>query len=177
MPGMDGMTTTAAIRKQETAANKHPTPVIALTAYSLDGKQDKIQASGMNGYLMKPVSEHELQATIYKWTESSAKKPEPSSKQQQLARELLPMLAASLPEEIASIYQSYAELDFEKLRDHLHRLQGGCCYCDVPNLLAAVKELSRAAAEPTVDSNKIKQCLTKLLLESQKVMQQVAVVA
>jgi CheY-like chemotaxis protein/HPt (histidine-containing phosphotransfer) domain-containing protein len=62
MPRMDGIAATASIRQREKAGA--PVPIIALTANVLKGVREECHASGMDGYLGKPVREHELLAAI-----------------------------------------------------------------------------------------------------------------
>ena len=59
MPEMDGLTATQLLRKREQGTDKH-VPVIALTAQAMTGDQDRCLASGMDGYLTKPIRPPEL---------------------------------------------------------------------------------------------------------------------
>src|ERR1700674_5279173 len=59
MPEMDGMEATAAIRQHEKNTDLH-TPIIALTANAMKGDREKYLASGMDGYLAKPIRPLEL---------------------------------------------------------------------------------------------------------------------
>jgi CheY-like chemotaxis protein len=59
MPGMDGFETTAAIRAQEGATHTH-VPIIALTAHAMQGDRERCFASGMDGYVAKPIQVKEL---------------------------------------------------------------------------------------------------------------------
>ena len=59
MPEMDGMEATAAIRQHEKNTELH-TPIIALTANAMKGDREKYLASGMDGYLAKPIRPLEL---------------------------------------------------------------------------------------------------------------------
>ena len=59
MPEMDGMEATAAIRQHEKGSGLH-TPIIALTANAMKGDREKYLASGMDGYLAKPIRPLEL---------------------------------------------------------------------------------------------------------------------
>lgn len=54
MPVMDGRAATAAIRAEEAATGRAPTPVIALTAESSDDELDLCRGAGMTGYVAKP---------------------------------------------------------------------------------------------------------------------------
>lgn len=68
MPGMDGISATAAIRRLPGAAH---TPIIALTAHSMVGDRERCLAAGMEGYLSKPLDLGELVETV----ESAARSP------------------------------------------------------------------------------------------------------
>jgi signal transduction histidine kinase/ligand-binding sensor domain-containing protein/DNA-binding response OmpR family regulator len=63
MPEMDGFEATAAIRVQEKSTGGH-IPIIAMTAHSLVGDQERCLAAGMDGYISKPIRTHQLFAVI-----------------------------------------------------------------------------------------------------------------
>ncbi len=52
----------------------------------------------------------------------------------ELAKEMISMLGAELPDVKRSINQTYREKKFNQLLDHIHKLHGSCCYCGVPHL-------------------------------------------
>ncbi len=62
MPKMDGITATQTIRKKENGEKR--IPIVAITANVLKGAREECLAAGMDGYLGKPVREHELLSTI-----------------------------------------------------------------------------------------------------------------
>ena len=69
MPEMGGIEATAAIRELETQARpgRH-TPVVALTANALKGDREHFLASGMDGYVPKPIMLPQLKAEISRLT-------------------------------------------------------------------------------------------------------------
>jgi two-component system, sensor histidine kinase and response regulator len=63
MPEMDGFQVVEAIRQRERETGQH-LAVIALTARSMKGDRERCLAAGMDDYLSKPVTAHELFAAI-----------------------------------------------------------------------------------------------------------------
>ena len=57
LPGMNGWEATRCIKSQ--AGLKH-IPVIALTAHTMSGDEDRARAAGCDGYLAKPLDEELL---------------------------------------------------------------------------------------------------------------------
>jgi signal transduction histidine kinase/CheY-like chemotaxis protein len=65
MPGMDGYSTTAHIRKEMGLT----LPIIAMTAHALPGEQERCLSSGMNGYVSKPLKEEVLKSELARYLE------------------------------------------------------------------------------------------------------------
>jgi signal transduction histidine kinase/ActR/RegA family two-component response regulator len=63
MPEMDGLQATQAIRKQEVLDGGH-VPIVALTAHSSAEDRDRCLASGMDGYLSKPLQARLLKSIL-----------------------------------------------------------------------------------------------------------------
>jgi PAS domain S-box-containing protein len=69
MPQLDGHALASAIRAEETAGRR--TPIIALTANALRDEERRCRASGMDGYLTKPVRLTQLKAAVEGWLGAS----------------------------------------------------------------------------------------------------------
>ena len=64
MPVMDGYTATRRIRDWERETGRDALPVIALTAYTLEGDEAKSLAAGCNSHLSKPIKKGRLLEAI-----------------------------------------------------------------------------------------------------------------
>lgn len=71
MPVMDGFEATMALRNTESGTLGH-IPVIALTARVMAGDKERCLASGMDGYLEKPVALDELRKILAYWFDQDA---------------------------------------------------------------------------------------------------------
>lgn len=70
MPVMNGFTAAILIREKEQAAGRGRIPIIALTAYAMQGDEEKCLTVGMDDYLSKPVSLDQLKHKIDRWSSS-----------------------------------------------------------------------------------------------------------
>jgi signal transduction histidine kinase/CheY-like chemotaxis protein len=85
MPGMDGFEATTAIREKEKLTGGR-IPIVAMTAHALVGDQERCLASGMDGYVSKPIRTSELFATIERMLGDKLKPESP-----ELAKSLGPL--------------------------------------------------------------------------------------
>jgi two-component system, sensor histidine kinase and response regulator len=63
MPDLDGLEAAAAIRLEEKKTGTH-LPIIAMTAYAMKGDRERCLATGMDGYISKPIRASELFETV-----------------------------------------------------------------------------------------------------------------
>jgi len=74
MPGIDGYATCAALRRREAREpGSRRTPIIAMTANSLEEDQQRCFAAGMDDYLAKPLRLADLSRTLQRWTAPAAR--------------------------------------------------------------------------------------------------------
>ena len=67
MPQMGGVEATTEIRKAEKSGGRR-LPIIALTANAMRGDREKYLASGMDGYLAKPLRQEQLDEILERYT-------------------------------------------------------------------------------------------------------------
>ncbi len=65
MPEMDGYQASRQIRQREAAEGGH-LPIVAMTAHAMKGDREACLASGMDGYVSKPIRQTELRQAIEK---------------------------------------------------------------------------------------------------------------
>lgn len=67
MPELDGCDATRLIRQIEEVGNRNRVPIIAMTANAMKGDKEVCLASGMDGYLAKPVKKETLYSELKSW--------------------------------------------------------------------------------------------------------------
>jgi CheY-like chemotaxis protein len=123
MPEMDGMEATAAIRNLEKNSENH-VPIIAMTAHAMRGDKEKCLASGMDGYISKPIQPAglfaEMERCLANGKGSNVMTEDDKAPVEQIDR-------VSLLERV--------EGDQELLTEMIHLFQE-----DAPNLLTAIRD-------------------------------------
>ncbi|MCU7849807.1 MAG: response regulator [Candidatus Thiodiazotropha sp. (ex Lucinoma kastoroae)] len=171
MPKMKGTEATAFIRHNE-SGNKH-TPIIALTADVVPATRNQIKESGMDGYLLKPIDEHQMWSVINNIF--SSRKPvssfdyqlssnsdniEPTNLpaidnkkllsitggDQNLADEMFKQLCDELPQQLDSIELYISNMDWSNLKEIAHKIRGSTSSCGVPALDYSVTIFESACA-------------------------------
>ena len=69
MPVMNGHQAAGAIREREKILGTR-VPIVAVTAHVLDGDHETCLASGMDDYLVKPISAEKLEDAVHRWLEA-----------------------------------------------------------------------------------------------------------
>ncbi len=142
MPKMDGIKATQEIRKLKYGAT---TPIIAMTAYSMEEDRERFLKAGLDDYLAKPIKAEMLIDKIKKWVDfkpievsidSIVEETEDLVINQntlnQLAKfggqELIEATLVDFEEEaealVANTEKYLEEEDFQKMRGELHTLKG-----------------------------------------------------
>ncbi|WP_353115525.1 ATP-binding protein [Nitratidesulfovibrio sp.] len=69
MPIMDGMEAVERIRKGEAGPDRGGIPIVALTAYAMEGDRERFLGAGMDAYVTKPADMNTLNAVIGRFCE------------------------------------------------------------------------------------------------------------
>jgi len=72
MPTMDGFELARRIRASEAAEQRPRTPILAVTASTLEGEEQKSRLVGMDGFITKPIGIEQLKATLGVWLKGAA---------------------------------------------------------------------------------------------------------
>jgi signal transduction histidine kinase/CheY-like chemotaxis protein len=67
MPTMDGFELARRIREGEAAERRARTPILAVTASTLEEQEQRSRAAGMDGFITKPIGIEQLRATLDVW--------------------------------------------------------------------------------------------------------------
>ena len=71
LPDMDGLAVTRAIRNgQCLPVNPPNVPILALTAFAMQGDRERCLAAGMDDYLSKPINADELSRQLERWAQA-----------------------------------------------------------------------------------------------------------
>jgi CheY-like chemotaxis protein/HPt (histidine-containing phosphotransfer) domain-containing protein len=98
MPVMDGLTATGEIRRREQRTGAARVPIIALTANAMEGDRDRCLAAGMDDFLSKPFTQHQLATLLRRWL---ALRALPEAARRDLSR--VPLIDAGVLRNIAAL--------------------------------------------------------------------------
>jgi len=160
MPVMDGVT--ACQRIQQSSLNEE-TPIIAVTAHTLPGERERLLSLGFCEFLSKPLDEQMLQYALKECCPAfsqlqnqplfAAAIPQPpampasrhvdwdlalqrAAGKTELAREMLQLLLASLPQTLSDLEKYRESNQRDALIQLVHKLHGATCYTGVPHIKA-----------------------------------------
>jgi two-component system, sensor histidine kinase and response regulator len=170
MPLVDGLTATAEIRRRELQVAGARVPIIGLTANALQGDRERCLAAGMDDFLSKPFTQHQLAALLKRWLAfGGLKEQEPrdthrpplidSGVLRNITALARPTLLASMidlylqhsPPLIAAIESAAARHHAALLSEALHTLKSSTANLGGTRLAALAKECEALVREGGVD--------------------------
>jgi len=161
MPGMDGYSAAAEIRRGENGARR--IPIIAMTAHVFTGDRDKCLAAGMDDYLTKPIQPEILRQTIEKWIGNVEERAgaadcgrdrdifdrtaleERAEYDPALMAELIHLFLSDTPGRLAAMRKSAGQGDACMVEEEAHRLKGASANMALEQIRSAAIALEQAA--------------------------------
>lgn len=150
MPVKDGYQTTEYIRTNM----KMDIPIIAMTAHSLVGEQERCYKTGMNGYVPKPFKQAELLKTIKsvinKDSENEQKRKidfsfldEMGGGSTEFKKEMITLFVEKIPDQIIKLEDAYKNGDYKTVKNEAHNMKSSLDIFmleDLSSYLAQIEE-------------------------------------
>ena len=187
MPEMGGMEATAAIREREAGSGRH-TRIVAMTAHAMAGDRERYLASGMDGYLSKPIDQHTLFAAVEVPISSSSirLRPEPARPapvppiawdelrrrlgDDELVGEITSLFLTDCPAKVAAIKAAVVARDLRAIRIAAHALKGSAGNMSAMPVSECASALELMAERGGVDPIVIDAAWTRLEAESARLL-------
>ena len=156
MPELDGLETTATIRKGELSTGRH-IPIVAVTAHALKGDAERCLAAGMDAYVAKPLQATELLAAIRRAAAEAQPRATPAAAideglllervadDRRALRMLVALFLADARKLMTQIRLALGRGDARALQAAAHTLKGSVSNFAAPAATAAALRLQRLA--------------------------------
>jgi two-component system, sensor histidine kinase and response regulator len=163
MPEMDGFAATAQVRAMEAASGRH-TPVLAVTAYAMQGDRERCLAAGMDGYVVKPLTSRELAETIRRFFpgEPVVEPPEPAfggraaawdaaltlerlGGDENLLAEVVEIFVEGAPRRLADLRAAMEQREAETAARIAHSLKGEFGYLGIAGVAERARQMETLA--------------------------------
>jgi len=185
MPEMDGLAATAAIREREARnPGRRRLPIMALTAYAMQGDRERCLSAGMDEYLTKPIKPEDLAVALDRifgddraaTVPAAPTEAEPAAEagfdltaalkyvggDRELLDELLGIFAEDAPVRLEAIRRAIAGGDAVDLTREAHTLKGALKVIGATTAAELALDLETAArAEDTGTSEKLAAALER----------------
>ena len=187
MPEMGGIEATAAIREREALTGRH-TRIVAMTAHAMAGDRERYLASGMDGYLSKPIDQHTLFAAVEVPSSSSSVRIRPEAARaaavppiawdemrrrlgdDDLVGEIIGLFLADCPAKVSAIKAAVVARDFRAIRIAAHALKGSAANMSAMPVSECASALELMAERGGVDPIVIDAACARLEAESARLL-------
>ena len=165
MPGIDGVESSKRIHRHHLNSS---TPIIALTAHAMAGEKEQLLKSGLQDFIIKPISSRQLTKLISQWTKPSIKydtsltdesiAAEPPARsvnsidwhkaleitagREDIAKELLEAVSLNIPDFKQQLRKA-SEKSTSELLSNAHKFHGLVCYTGAPQLQLLTRTLEK----------------------------------
>jgi two-component system sensor histidine kinase/response regulator len=155
MPEMDGLAATAAIREREKDSGTH-LPIFAMTAHAMKGDRELCLASGMDGYITKPVRFSDIEQTLAGLAKPPVTPPKPAVQaaswkraealdriggDEELLQDLCHIFLEESPKLLQKLQQAVAAGDTDGVMRAAHSLKGEASYLGADGTSHAARQL------------------------------------
>ncbi|EFL51561.1 response regulator receiver and Hpt phospho transfer protein [Solidesulfovibrio fructosivorans JJ]] len=159
MPVLDGHDATRAIRALESRENRPPTPILVLTAHSLDEQRDRCREAGCSDFLVKPVRKAAILAALRRFLGRDTAAPDtpvsapdraaepaacPLLVDRERLRQLLPLFFDTAAKTLEAARLALDQGDLEAARRQGHKLKGSALSYGFEEIGLAAKDLELA---------------------------------
>lgn len=131
MPVMDGYVATRAIRAWEANHHRHPTPILALTAFDEQQQQRESLVAGCNAHLVKPVSKAAMIEAVQAFAAPALGQPAPCPNADRIQvqvpegiEETVPLFLETAREDLRNLEHALRRADYSRIRFIGHDLKG-----------------------------------------------------
>jgi CheY-like chemotaxis protein/HPt (histidine-containing phosphotransfer) domain-containing protein len=185
MPDMDGFEASSRIREQE-GAERH-TPIIALTAYAMQGDRQRCLDAGMDDYLSKPLDPRKVFQMVERWIGAGSSSDDETqetgdeetgqvidiesalprfSHDSDFFKSLLDDFLRSLPEKLVEMKQALEREDYSALANQAHSLKGASANFSALRLSKRAGALDRAGrAHDDAEARRLMQAIDEAASE------------
>jgi signal transduction histidine kinase/DNA-binding response OmpR family regulator len=164
MPVMGGLEATSAIRLRERDTGGH-LRIVAMTAHAMVDDRERCLASGMDGYLAKPIDRERLLRVVEECEPgdrgaASTAPPEIDRDRilsrlggdEALVAEVVQLFLEDCPSHVATIGQAAAARDLARVRSAAHALKGAAGNLSAQHLADAAAALEQLAVDGRLDA-------------------------
>ncbi|GFM36566.1 PAS domain S-box protein [Desulfovibrio psychrotolerans] len=192
MPGMDGIEATRRIRSSSSGPVNSHTPILALTAYAMEGDKERFLSAGMDDYLTKPITRSTLLAVVSKLAARTLRSRAISTQHtrravagpasvveapldfkelresfpEQFLRELFRVTLTALETQVADLEYGLAQGNLDQAASSAHSLVGSSGPVQAHPLLRCAQEMQRHAVNRNLAL--ARQCLPQLQAEASR---------